>query len=197
MNLQKTNIIYPVILKVPMGKQSLSGRNQVRFLKKYARQAVVASAQKTGSDFSIFEKDNDGVPLPSNGAFWSLSHKPEYVAGVISDSPVGIDVERIRPVQSSLLNRVVDDEERKLAGTISDALFYRFWTAKEAVLKAVGVGLKGLSQCKIHRIVDHSVMVVFYPQKYWMIEHAYYDNHVVSIIKEDHAVQWIFPVSGR
>ncbi len=197
MNEKQAKIIYPVILKVPEEKRALSGRNQVRFLKKYARQAVVASAQKTGSDFLIFEKDNDGVPLPSNGAFWSLSHKPEYVAGVISDSPVGIDVERIRPVQSSLLNRVVDDEERKLAGTISDALFYRFWTAKEAVLKAVGVGLKGLSQCKIHRIIDHTALVVFYPQKYWMIEHAYYDNHVVSIIKEDHAVQWIFPVLGR
>lgn len=197
LNGKKTDTIYPVILKVPVEKQSLTGRDSVRFLRQYARQAVIASAQKIGVDLPIFEKDNDGAPIPSNGVFWSLSHKPEYVAGVTSDNPVGIDVERIRPVQPSLVNRVIDNDERQLAGMISDALFYRFWTAKEAVLKAVGVGLKGLSQCRICRIIDHTTLVVFYRQQHWMIEHAYYDNHVVSIVNQDHAVQWILPVSGK
>jgi len=141
------DIIFPVILKVPDEKRGLSGRESVRFLSQYARQAVMACAEKTGIEFSVFEKDSDGVPLPSNGVYWSLSHKPEYVAGVISDDRVGIDIEPIRPVEASLINRILDSKEQQTAGRISDEMFFRCWTAKESVLKAVGAGLKGLSQC--------------------------------------------------
>ncbi len=190
---KNTNIIFPVVLKVPLKKQSLTGKDSVRFLRKFARQAVITSAQKTGIDLPTLEKDSDGVPVPSNGVFWSLSHKPEYVAGVIATHPVGIDVERIRPVQSSLADKVIDSNERQLAGMISDALFYRYWTAKEAVLKAVGVGLKGLAQCKIDRIIDETTLMISFQQTLWTIEHVYFDKHVASVVRRGKDIQWIIP----
>ena len=196
MTSQNKNIIYPVILKVPEEKRAFSGRESAGFLSQYAREAVVLSAKKTGMDLAVFEKGSDGVPLPSNGIFWSLSHKPKYVVGVMSETPIGIDIERIRPVQASLVNRIIDNVERQLAGTISDALFFRFWTAKESVLKAAGVGLKGLSQCKINRIIDETHLIVFYDQKYWMVEHAHYDNHLVSVVIKDQKVRWCESVTG-
>ncbi len=194
---KQTNIIYPVILKVPMEKQALTGRDSARYLRQYARQAVIASAQKTGFNLSILENDSNGAPVASNGIFWSLSHKPAYVAGVTAKYGVGIDIEPVRPVSQSLFNRVIDNTEQQLADRKSDMLFYRYWTAKEAVLKATEVGLKGLSQCKIHHIIDKTTLVVSYRQKYWMIEHAYFDNYVVSVVKNDKDIQWILPISGN
>ena len=194
MGLQKSEIIYPVILKVPDEKQALFGRDSVCFLSQYAREAVISSAQRSGSDFSVFEKDSDGVPTPSNGVFWSLSHKPEYVTGVTSNTLIGIDIEQIRPVQLALFNRILDSKERQLAGTASDEMFYRCWTAKEAVLKILGLGLKGLSLCKLNRIIDKKTLVVSCRQKQWVIEHCYYDNHVASVVKTGKIIQWILPI---
>ena len=197
MNEKYPDTIYPVILKVPDEKRALSGRASVRFLSQYAREAVIFSAQKAGIDLPILEKDSDGVPMPANGFFWSLSHKPEYVAGVISDHRVGIDIERIRPVQPSLVNRVMDNIERQQTGTISDEMFYRCWTAKEAVLKTLGSGLKGLSQCKLHRIIDQTTLVIACRQEHWMVEHTYYDNHVASVVRSEKNIQWIHTDSGN
>jgi 4'-phosphopantetheinyl transferase len=197
MNEEKINIIYPVILKVPDEKQALSGRESVRFLSQYAREAVFASAQKSGIQLSELEKDSDGAPMPSNGVFWSLSHKPEYVVGVTSGSRIGIDIEQIRPVRPALFNRIIDSSERQLAGTASDEMFYRCWTGKEAVLKILGLGLKGLSHCKLHRIIDNKSLVVSCHQKQWVIEHCYYDNHVASVVKTELNIQWVLPISGK
>jgi len=197
MNEKITNNIYPVILKVPEEKQALTGRELVRFLSQYAREAVISSAQKSGIDFFVFEKNDDGVPMPSNGFFWSLSHKPEYVAGVISDARIGIDIEPIRPVQSSLVNRILDKDEQQVTGMVSDELFYRCWTGKEVVLKATGVGLKGLSQCKLHQVIDDKTLVISCLQEYWKIEQFYFDNHVASVVREEKKVQWALPVSGK
>ena len=195
MNSQKINIIYPVILKVPEEKRMLSGRDSVRFLSQFAREAVFASAQRSGCKLAELEKDSDGAPMPSNGVFWSLSHKPEYVAGVISDHPVGIDIEQIRPVQPSLVNRIINSDEQQVTGTVSDDIFFRCWTAKESVLKAVGAGLKGLSQCRIHHIIDKTTLVVSCHQKHWMIEHVYYDNYVASVVRSEKNVQWVLPAA--
>ncbi|MBC2714417.1 MAG: 4'-phosphopantetheinyl transferase superfamily protein [Desulfobacteraceae bacterium] len=197
MHEKKPNIIYPVVLKVPIEKQALTGRDSVRFLRRYARQAVIASAQKTGFDLSILAKDRNGGPIPSNGVYWSLSHKPEYVVGVTASNQIGIDIEPIRPVGPALVNKILDNNEQQLSGTVSDEMFFRCWTAKEAVLKAVGVGLKGLSQCKIHRIIDKRALAVSYRQKHWIIEHAYYDNHVVSVVQKDQTVQWDLPLISQ
>jgi 4'-phosphopantetheinyl transferase len=195
MNSQKINIIYPVILKVPEEKKELSGRESVRFLSQYARKAVFASAQRSGIEIGELEKDSEGAPAPSNGIFWSLSHKPEYVAGVISDTQIGIDIEQIRPVETSLINRIMDSDEQQVTGEVSYEIFFRCWTAKEAVLKAIGSGLKGLAQCRIHHIIDKATLVVSCHEKHWMIEHVYYDNHVASVVRSEKNVQWVFPVS--
>ncbi len=190
-----THLIYPVILKVPAQNRTLKGREQVAVLRKYARQAIAASAQHSGIDPPDLQTGSNGAPVPSNGVFWSLSHKPGYVAGVVSDMPVGIDVEEVRPVRAALFNKIMDENERQLSKSLSDEWFYRFWTAKETVLKATGVGLAGLSQCKIINIIDGTLMTVSYHQTRWVIEHTGYDNHLISVVKNDKDIRWVLPVS--
>ncbi len=62
---------------------------------------------------------------------------------------VGVDVEALRPVASTgLADMVLTASERdhvlSLSGTARDRAFHRAWTRKEAVVKAVGLGLLGM-----------------------------------------------------
>ena len=173
------------------------GRESVAFLRQHARKAVLKSARQYGADIPDLENDSSGAPISKNGFYWSLSHKPGYVAGVVADFPIGIDIEKIKPVRPSLFNKVMDENERKLIKTASDELFYRFWTAKETVLKAVGVGLKGLSQCKIINIINKTFLEVSYHQTRWLIEHTCYDNHLISVVKNAGNICWRLPLSDN
>jgi 4'-phosphopantetheinyl transferase len=193
MDPHNSHSIFPVILKVPDEKRALAGRASVAFLRQFARRAVLLSAEKSGMDLKELHNDASGAPIPANGVFWSLSHKPCYVVGVTATRPVGIDVEPIRPVSKALFNKILDDREQKLAGTHSQEFFYRCWTAKEAVLKVTGVGLRGLSRCKILRFLEPANVTVSYDEHPWEIEQVLYDDHIVSVVTQGQAVCWVLP----
>lgn len=86
---------------------------------------------------------------PLAGLALSLSHARRMVAVVIgADVEVGIDVEtldRAAPeaaVLAQVLSRAEQDEIASLdAGAARPARFMRFWTAKEAIVKATGEGI--------------------------------------------------------
>lgn len=185
--------LYPVVLKVPAERQNLSGRDRTFFLKKIARQAVICSGKKKGIALTRLENNSTGAPLPEDGNYWSLSHKPEYVAGVTAKHPVGIDIEELRPVKSGLYKKVAEDREWQLGETVSDILFYRYWTAKEAVLKAAGIGIRDLSRCKINCIMNKTTLIISYQNKHWTVEQAYFNNYVVAVAGQKKDVQWAFP----
>ena len=189
---QGTHIIFPVILKVSPANRNLAGRDQAAYLQEYARQAVAASARHSGVELPPLKKDSKGVPIAEKGIYWSLSHKPEYVAGVVAKTPTGIDIEKIRPVRAGLFNKITDERERGLA-PLSDGLFYRFWTAKEAVLKATGLGLAGLSRCRITHIFDAESLDVVCEGTHWRVAHRVYDHHLISIIINDNKIDWNLP----
>ena len=137
---RKVAVLYPVVLAVPPERRLLKGREKVRYLSRHARRALALSAGKTGTVLQHLPKDQDGVPLPVNGIHWSLSHKSEFVAAVTASRPVGIDIEAIRPCSEGLFKRIAQSQEWSLVDPVSTETFFRFWTAKEAVLKATGIG---------------------------------------------------------
>ena len=185
------NTIYPVILAVPDNKRNLSGRDRVSYLSKYARDALKISAQKSHIYLSNLLKDENGVPQPCGGNYWSLSHKPAYVAAVVAPERIGIDIEEIRTCSESLFRKIADHREWGLADTDKFKLFFRYWTAKEAVLKAVGTGLKDLSKCKIAQIIDENNLAIDYMNKRWLIEHLFFNGHIASVNKGLYEIKWI------
>lgn len=78
------------------------------------------------------------------GVFYNLSHSGEWTVAAISDNEVGVDIQQVKPVDMRLAKRFFTEEEWlriEGAGDGATELFYRFWTVKEAYLKALGTGL--------------------------------------------------------
>lgn len=194
--------LFPVILSVPPDKQQLKGREKVHFLSRYARVAAERSAKKSGIRLTEFIKNPKGVPLPAKGYRWSVSHKPEYVAGVVFRGKIGIDIEKIRPYSAGLEKKVADEKEwalypidrlDRLDQFDRSELLFRYWTAKEAVLKLMGIGLAGLSSCKIQKGTSGNHMTVRFQDQNFQVEHIAFDNHIAAIVTDHRTrIEWIF-----
>lgn len=77
------------------------------------------------------------------GIDFNISHCKNAIAVVLSDRPVGVDVESFRHAEEALLRRTMNPEEQAdVCAAIDPAeAFTRLWTRKEAVLKLRGTGL--------------------------------------------------------
>jgi len=184
--------ICPVILPVPAEVADFKPKDRVIFLSRHARKALLISAEKSGVRLDKLDKDENGVPQPFDGTFWSVTHKTRYVAGVAAPTPTGIDVERIRSFSEGLYKKTAGDSEWALADMDKDPVlaFFRFWTAKEAVLKATGIGIRDLLKCQVYEIVDDHHLRIQYDGKDWLIEHFVFDQHIASIVQNRYRIDW-------
>ncbi len=182
--------LYPVILSVPQTNRHLTGREKVIFLSRHARAALNLSANYSQAVLDDLVKDNNGVPLPSGGYFWSLTHKPFYVGGVVSPNRIGLDIEQIKPCSQGLFKKVAVDEEWALEDTDPYTLFFRFWTSKEAVIKSEGTGIKDLLRCHVVEISDENNLFIRFQGKIRHIEHCYFNDHMASIVKDNYKIEW-------
>jgi 4'-phosphopantetheinyl transferase len=185
----RNKVIYPVILAVPDAIKALTPKERVKFLSRHARRALEMSAEKSRVRLDALAQDERNAPLPFNGTYWSITHKNEYVGGVVCPSPTGIDIEKICPRAKSLFRKTADEAEWALADK-TFTTFFRYWTAKEAVLKTAGIGLRDLSKCRIRRVRDPHHLDLAYDGNNWRIEHHFFNNHIASIVKNDFLIEW-------
>ena len=188
----RNQILHPVILPVPEQVQEFKPKDRVIFLSRHARRALARSADRSAICPGELLKDENGMPLPFDGTFWSITHKTHYVGGVVAPTPIGIDIERIRDFSRGLFRKTAADQEWALANTEKKSLltFFRFWTSKEAVLKATGIGIKDLLKCQVHQIPDERHLVIHYEGKDWLIEHFFFDRHIASIVQNSFRIDW-------
>jgi len=188
----RTQIIYPVILAVPEEVGDYKPRDRVKFLSRHARLALEKSAEISGIRIDRLEKDDNGAPLPFNGIYWSITHKTQYVGGVVAPTPIGIDIERIRECSRGLFAKTAGDREWALANPEKKSWpsFLRFWTSKEALVKTSGSGLKDLLKCQVTRIIDDRHLEIRYEDREWLIEHFYFEHHIASITQDLYQIDW-------
>jgi len=93
----------------------------------------------------LFDYGEAGKPyLPDHADIhFNISHCREAVVCVLSDRPVGVDIECISEYDASLLAFTMNETEIEqiLRSPHPGLAFIRLWTRKEAVLKCSGQGL--------------------------------------------------------
>lgn len=80
----------------------------------------------------------------ADGFFFNLSHSGDIAVCAVSDGEVGVDIQKIAPVNGRLLKRVCTQSELRYiasAGEGEESAFCRVWTVKESVIKQLGAGL--------------------------------------------------------
>lgn len=95
------------------------------------------------SEFSYLP---EGKPILKEhpSVHFNLSHSGDVAVCVLSDQPVGIDIETPRKISSSLIDYTMNDEERAFIAASDDITmaFLTLWTKKEALLKLTGEGIR-------------------------------------------------------
>lgn len=110
-------------------------------------ESIVFGTKENGKPFA---KD---IPIEFN-----ISHSGNMVVCAVSDSPIGIDIEQIRPVDLSVAKRICTENELiyifgKNPETSEFKIsydkeilrrFFKIWTIKEAYAKNIGTGIKSI-----------------------------------------------------
>ncbi len=111
----------------------------------------------TGIDKSsiVILKDENMKPyIEGNAVYFNFSHCEDFVAlAVNKHCPVGVDIEKIRPVKKTFVERICTEREKEFIFNGKDFTsevlqekdvqerFFRIWTYKEAYLKCTGQGI--------------------------------------------------------
>jgi phosphopantetheine--protein transferase-like protein len=97
----------------------------------------------------LIVKDANGAPRVASArepVFVSLAARGELVAIAVSDCPVGVDIEVIGRNEPEPAWNILHPAERqwlsRQSGTEQAENFLALWCAKEAYLKAIGLGLR-------------------------------------------------------
>lgn len=84
-----------------------------------------------------------GKPYLPGGAHFSLSHSGSKVVLLTSAHEAGVDVEQIVPYCQAVARQVFSPREQAwLHEQGTDEAFYRLWTGKESIMKALGLGFQ-------------------------------------------------------
>lgn len=129
-----------------------------------ARNLLCEVSGKSLSDFTIAQ-NTQGKPQVVSDPRWhiSITHSKDTVAAAISDAPIGIDAEEIRPLNMKLSCRFCCDEEIEyIFGHMpteselnsignGDLLkrFLRIWTLKEAYFKCADTKITDFKEINV------------------------------------------------
>ncbi len=108
---------------------------------------------------------------------FNMSHTDGFALFAISEYPIGVDIEVADPKRDcdGLVRRfftpVEQDEYFALAEHRRTAAFLRGWTCKEALLKAIGSGVRDLQDCAVRMNPDAPPAVLCAPgDAAWKLE---------------------------
>lgn len=127
---------------------------------------VVENNQKWNWD--AWKRSSTHKPYLDQGPLFNISHSGKIVLiGFSEEMELGIDIEQINKVDAEALSIYFHEDELTFLekNNFSKDDFYKIWTRKEALLKAIGIGfLEGLNQ--ISTIKD----IVYYQNEWYLYE---------------------------
>jgi 4'-phosphopantetheinyl transferase len=95
--------------------------------------------------------------------FFNISHSAEWVVLAFSGQNVGIDIEKVKPINYHLAKRFFSIDENEILDQLEEPekrhYFFDLWTLKESYLKYLGRGLtKPLSTFTIEKKNDRFIL---------------------------------------
>lgn len=156
----------------------------------YAAAALGRSAALSGAPSHGYQKDDSGAPLPNDGWYWSVTHKRHWSAAVVSRERIGIDVEALLPRSDEHFKEIATHDEWSLFPALDTPSLIRAWTAKEAIVKANGVGVGAMDRCRLSHVPDtHSLEAEFEGER-WRVVHYYLEQYMASVAFLAGAISW-------
>ena len=104
---------------------------------------LLASTPYTLHPTPSFLYNEHGAPYLAVGPYFSISHCKQGIAVAVSETPIGIDIETIRPLNEGLVRKTMNDVEQThiFSSSHPETEFIRLWTQKEAYVKMQGTGI--------------------------------------------------------
>lgn len=119
---------------------------------------ALAKETKTPTNKIDIEKSEKGKPfmVGNKSQHFNISHSGNWVVVAMAEKEVGVDVEKIRPINFQIAKRFYSKAEfaelNKMVGQGKLEFFFDLWTLKESYLKLLGKGLtKSLSSFTIDK----------------------------------------------
>jgi phosphopantetheinyl transferase len=133
---------------LPESRMPSEGIRADAFAARVVGTLLATYAAKQISPETVCEKwgiSPQGKPcFESSTVQFSISHAHGIVGVAVSNkSPVGLDIEKVRPMREGFATRYFNESERQLIRAAQDPYetLIQLWTAKEAVGKQRGTGL--------------------------------------------------------
>lgn len=121
----------------------------------------------------IKESYNDGRGVYADSIHFNMSHAGNYVACVVADSCVGIDIEGKRRISESVARRYFSQSERE--SIKSDDDFFKLWTFKEALGKYSGQGIMSSIEISENDVEDRV-----------NVRRCEYDGYQICVVSGQH-----------
>lgn len=119
--------------------------------------------------------------------FFNKSHSGNYVICALSDSEIGIDIEKIENFNIKIAKRFFTKNEyefinSKQTDKEKEDVFFRLWTLKESFVKATGTGLSfPLNKFEINIENGITINQNYDNKKYYFSEISDIPNYKISI----------------
>ena len=134
---------------------------------------VLSSHMGVSEGEIIVERDQFNKPfLPGADIFFNLSHSADRVVCAVGTAPLGVDLEKIRPLPEmmEIVTRYFSTGEQLAMASCPEPdrldYFFLLWTLKESFIKANGKGLSvPLSSFSISITEDGSAFLENHPEQ--------------------------------
>lgn len=121
---------------------------------------------------------SDGKPYAIEGSRYNLSQKGDYACAIESDDEVGIDIEKETVFTAHFKERLFSDKDKLPLDSDLDIL--RGWTIKEACVKCLGVGLKGIFDVNI---LNNNQCLL--NNETYFFKSFFFDSYCISVVSRN------------
>ncbi|MCL1807449.1 MAG: 4'-phosphopantetheinyl transferase superfamily protein [Oscillospiraceae bacterium] len=129
-------------------------------------------------DEQLAVTENGKPTMKDGGQFFNLSHSGDYVVLATAGRQIGVDIEKITRFSEAVAARCFTPQERDwMQEQRTGEAFFQIWTAKESVMKAIGLGFSLPPQSFDVLPMDASAHVI--AGKSWFLDWLTFDGHVI------------------